>query len=56
MANTTFSGPIRSENGVKLVSKNTTSGLISDRTVGDFPPLILFLGLINYTNCPSRQS
>ena len=37
MANTTFSGPIRSENGVKLVSKNTTSGLISDRTVGDFP-------------------
>ena len=37
MANTTFNGPIRSENGVKLVSKNTTSGLISDRTVGDFP-------------------
>jgi len=37
MANTTFSGPIRSENGVKLVSKNTTSGLISDRTIGDFP-------------------
>ena len=34
MANTTFSGPIRSENGVKLVSKNTTSGLISDRTLG----------------------
>jgi len=37
MANTTFSGPIRSENGMKLVSKNTTSGLISDRTVGDYP-------------------
>jgi len=37
MANTTFSGPIRSENGLKLVSKNTTSGLISDRTVGDYP-------------------
>jgi hypothetical protein len=37
MANSTFSGPIRSENGVKLVSKNTTSGLISDRTIGDFP-------------------
>ena len=34
MANTTFSGPIRSENGMKLVSKNTTSGLISDRTFG----------------------
>ena len=37
MANTTFNGPIRSENGMKLVSKNTTSGLISDRTVGDYP-------------------
>ena len=34
MANTTFSGPIRSENGMKLISKNTTSGLISDRTLG----------------------
>ena len=37
MANTTFNGPIRSENGMKLVSKNTTTGLISDRTVGDYP-------------------
>ena len=37
MANTTFSGPIRSENGMKLISKNTTTGLISDRTVGDYP-------------------
>ena len=37
MANTTFSGPIRSENGMKLISKNTTSGLISDRTAGDYP-------------------
>ena len=34
MANSTFSGPIRSENGMKLISKNTTSGLISDRTLG----------------------
>ena len=34
MANTTFSGPIRSENGMKLISKNTTSGLVSDRTLG----------------------
>ena len=33
MANTTFSGPIRSENGMKLISKNTTSGLVSDRTL-----------------------
>ena len=37
MANTTFSGPIRSENGMKLISKNTTTGLVSDRTVGDYP-------------------
>jgi hypothetical protein len=37
MANSTFNGPIRSENGVKLVSKNSTSGLISDRTIGDSP-------------------
>ena len=34
MANSTFSGPIRSENGMKLISKNTTTGLISDRTLG----------------------
>ena len=34
MANTTFSGPIRSENAMKLVSKNTTSGIVSDRTLG----------------------
>jgi hypothetical protein len=32
MANTTFAGPIRSENNFKLVSKNTTTGLIQDRT------------------------
>jgi len=34
MANTSFSGPIRSENGMKLISKNSTTGLISDRTLG----------------------
>jgi hypothetical protein len=32
MAATTFSGPIRSENNVQLVSKNTTTGVVSDRT------------------------
>ena len=37
MANTTFTGPVRSENGMKVVSKNTTTGLVSDRTVGDYP-------------------
>jgi hypothetical protein len=37
MANSTFSGPIRSQNGMKLISKNTTTGLIQDRTLGDYP-------------------
>ena len=32
MANTTFSGPVRSEDNFKLVSNNTTTGLIQDRT------------------------
>jgi len=32
MANSTFSGAVRSENNFKLVSKNTTTGLIQDRT------------------------
>ena len=30
MANTTFSGPVRSENGFKMVNKATTSGLVTD--------------------------
>jgi hypothetical protein len=29
MANTTFSGPVRSENGFESVSKNTTTGVIT---------------------------
>ena len=37
MANTTFSGPIRSQNGMKLISKDSTTGLVSDRTLGDYP-------------------
>ena len=36
MANSTFSGPVRSENGFKIVSKGSTTGLISDRTVHEF--------------------
>ena len=35
MAKTSFTGPVRSENGFKLISKNSTSGLISERTVHD---------------------
>ena len=32
MANTTFSGPIRSENNVQLVSKTASTGVVHDRT------------------------
>ena len=32
MGTTTFSGPLRSQDSVRLVSKNTTTGLIQDRT------------------------
>ena len=38
MANTTFSGPIRSESTVKTVSKNATTGAITEIiTMGDGP-------------------
>ena len=33
MANSTFSGAVRSENNFQVVSKNTSTGLIQDRTV-----------------------
>ena len=34
MANTTFSGPVRSENGFKLTSKTASTGVVHDRTYG----------------------
>ena len=37
MANTTFSGPVRSENGMQLISKTAGTGLVHNRTVGDWP-------------------
>ena len=37
MANTTFSGPIRSENGFKNISKTASTGVIHDRTFGTSP-------------------
>ena len=33
MANTTFSGPVRSEGGFKVISKNATTGTITDTAV-----------------------
>ena len=35
MAKTTFSGPVRSENNYKVVSKTASTGIVHDRTVGD---------------------
>ena len=32
MANTTFSGPVRSENGFKTISKTAATGVVHDRT------------------------
>ena len=38
MANTTFSGPVRSESTLKTVSKNATTGAITEViTMGDAP-------------------
>ena len=37
MANTTFSGPVRSENGMQLISKSASTGVVHNRTVGDWP-------------------
>jgi len=32
MANSTFSGPVRSENGFRIISKNATTGVVSDNS------------------------
>jgi hypothetical protein len=32
MANTTFNGPVRSENGFRIISKNATTGVVSDNS------------------------
>ena len=34
MSNTTFSGPVRSENGFKTISKTASTGVVHDRTYG----------------------
>ena len=34
MANTTFSGAVRSENNFKLISKAASTGVVADQTVG----------------------
>ena len=50
MANTTFSGPLRSESTIKTVSKNTTTGAITEiATFGD-GPVSLSDGDVTLTN------
>ena len=50
MANTTFSGPIRSESTIKTVSKNSTTGAITEvSTFGD-GPVSLSDGDVTLTN------
>ena len=50
MANTTFSGPVRSESTVKTVSKNTSTGAITEvSTFGD-GPVSLSDGNVTLTN------
>ena len=41
MANTTFSGPVRSENGFKNIIKNATTGAVtSDMTMSTYSTTI----------------
>jgi hypothetical protein len=50
MANTTFSGPIRSESTIKTISKNATTGAITEvATFGD-GPVSLSDGNVTLTN------
>lgn len=50
MANTTFSGPVRSENGFKSISKNTTTGAITEITTMGGAPVALDDGDVTLTN------
>ena len=50
MANTTFSGPVRSENGFVSVSKNATTGAITDITTYGGAPVSLADAAVTLTN------
>lgn len=50
MANTTFQGPVRSESSFKVVSKNATTGTVTEvATIGD-TPVVLADGNVTLTN------
>jgi len=50
MANTTFSGPIRSESTLKTISKNSTTGTITEVTTLGDGPVSLSDGNVTLTN------
>ena len=50
MANTTFSGPIRSESTLKTISKDATSGTITEITTLGGAPVSLSDGNVTLTN------
>ena len=50
MANTTFSGPIRSESTIKTISKEATSGTITEVTTLGGAPVSLSDGNVTLTN------
>ena len=50
MANTTFTGPIRSESTIKTISKNSTTGAITEVTTLGGAPVSLSDGDVTLTN------
>ena len=50
MANTTFSGPIRSESTIKTISKNSSTGAITEVTTLGDAPVSLSDGDVTLTN------
>jgi hypothetical protein len=50
MANTTFSGPVRSENGFKTIVKNETTGAITEIATLGTAPVALADGDVTLTN------
>jgi hypothetical protein len=50
MANTTFTGPVRSENGFKTIVKNETTGAITEIATLGTAPVALDDGDVTLTN------
>lgn len=50
MANSTFSGPVRSENGFKSVSKNSSTGAVTEIITYGEAPVALADGNVSLTN------